>query len=173
MVAEATLIAETIKGTERFYSPVFLVFLKQERGIVDIGLCDGITQHRTYQHMVDALPTAFVTVGSLSAMSALGLTGHVMEPVFLQEQEGRTIGIVVEVASDDDSCISGQKADGIQEVAGGHFETEGEDALRLLYFAMDDLEANPQNLPFLQAVVSNVDGEIADCKDALLHFKVR
>ena len=66
-----------------------------------------------------------------------------------------------------------QKADGIQEVAEGHFETEGEDALRLLYFAMDDLEANPQNLPFLQAVVSNVDGEIADCKDALLHFKVR
>lgn len=66
-----------------------------------------------------------------------------------------------------------REAGGIQEVSEGRFETDGEDALRLIYFAMDDLKANRRNLPFLQTVMSDVDGEMADCKDAFLHFKVR
>ena len=66
-----------------------------------------------------------------------------------------------------------KEAGGIREVSEGHFEKDGEDALRLIYFAMDDLKANRRNLPFLQTVMSDVDGEMADCKDAFLHFKVR
>ncbi len=121
MVAKATLIAETIKGAKRFHSPIFLVFLKQEGGIVDVSLHDGITQHRTYQNMVNTLPTTFVTVGALSAMRALGLMGNVMEPVFLQEQDGWTIGIVVEVACDDNLRISGQEADSLNNTI--HYHT--------------------------------------------------
>ena len=87
MVAEATLIAQAIKGAKGFDSTIFLVFLKKEGSVVDIGLCDGIAQGTRNQHMVNAAPLTFVTVGTHCTMSALGLVGYVMESIFLQEQK--------------------------------------------------------------------------------------
>ncbi len=83
MVAEATLISESYESAEWFYPTVFLVFLEQEGRIVDVGFYNLVAQRLTDQDMVDTLPTAFVAVGTLSAMRALGLMGNVMESVFL------------------------------------------------------------------------------------------
>ena len=78
MVAEATLIAQTIKGAKGFYTTIFLVFLKKKGSVVDVGLRDGIAQGTRNQHMVNAAPLTFVTVGTHCAMSALGLVSHVI-----------------------------------------------------------------------------------------------
>ena len=66
MVAEAALVAVAVIGTEWLDASVLFVFLKQEGGVMDVGLRDGIAQHGAYQHVVDALPTSFVAVGTFT-----------------------------------------------------------------------------------------------------------
>ena len=85
MVAEATLIAIAIIGTEGLDAAVLFVFFKEEGGIVDVGLCDGIAQIRTNEDMVDTLPTAFVAIGALGAMLSSRLLRDIMEAVRFQK----------------------------------------------------------------------------------------
>ena len=85
MVAEAALVAVAIIGAEGFDASVLFVFFKEEGGIVDVGLCDGIAQIRTNEDMVDALPTAFVAVGALGAMLSPRLLRDIMEAVRFQK----------------------------------------------------------------------------------------
>ena len=47
MVAEATLVAVAIIGTEGLDSSVLFVFFQEEGSIVDVGLGNGITEGRT------------------------------------------------------------------------------------------------------------------------------
>ena len=56
MVAEATLVAITIISTEGLDSSVLFVFFKEEGSVVDEGLGNRITENRTDQNVVDALP---------------------------------------------------------------------------------------------------------------------
>ena len=83
MVAEATLIAVAIIGTEGLYATVLFVFFKEEGGVVDVDSIDRIAQSGTNKDMVDALPLAFVAIGTLSPMIALSIAGNVMQAVCL------------------------------------------------------------------------------------------
>ena len=65
MVAEATLIAVAIIGTERLDSSVLFVFFKEEGSVVDIGAIDSSAQSAVNQHMIDALPNAVEIMGTL------------------------------------------------------------------------------------------------------------
>ena len=85
MVAKTTLVAVAIIGAEGFDASVLFVFFKEEGGIVDVGLCDGIAQIRTNEDMVDALPTAFVAIGALGAMLSPRLLRDIMEAVRFQK----------------------------------------------------------------------------------------
>ena len=79
VVAEATLIAVTIIGTEGLDTSVFIVFFKEEGGIVDEGVRNRVAQSSTYEYVVDALPLAFVAIGALGAMGTHSMTGDVMQ----------------------------------------------------------------------------------------------
>ena len=81
VVAEATLVAVAIIGTEGLDSSVLFVFFQKEGGIVNKGLGDGITEGWIDKNMVDALPLAFVAVGATGTMTALGITGNVTQAV--------------------------------------------------------------------------------------------
>ena len=61
--------------------------------------------------MVDALPLARIAVGTLGAMCATGSTADVMQSMLLQKLKRGTIGIVVEVAGDNDLGMRRQLAD--------------------------------------------------------------
>lgn len=78
MVAEATLISESYESTEWFYPTVFLVFLEQEGRIVDVGFYNLVALRLTDQDVVDALPTAFVAVGTLCTMRAFSIASYVV-----------------------------------------------------------------------------------------------
>ena len=83
MVAETSLIAITVIGTEGLDSSVLFVFFEEEGGIVDEGLGNGITENRTNQHVVDALPNAIIAIGALSTMTALGIACNVIQAICL------------------------------------------------------------------------------------------
>ena len=56
VVAETALVAIAVIGTEGFDASVLFVFFKEEGGIVNVGLGNGITEGRTNKDMIDALP---------------------------------------------------------------------------------------------------------------------
>ena len=78
MVAEATLVAVAIIGAEGLDTSVFFVLFKEEWGIIHESLCYLVAQSTTDQHVVDALPAAFVAVGTFGAMSSYGIDGNVI-----------------------------------------------------------------------------------------------
>ena len=78
MVADTTLISETYESAEWFHPTVFLVFLEQEGGIIDVSFYNLVAQHLTDQDVVDALPTAFVAVGTLCTMRAFSIASYVV-----------------------------------------------------------------------------------------------
>ena len=118
MVAKATLIAITIKRTEGFYSSVFFVFFQQERSIVDIGLLDIVQQNRTDKDMVNTLPEALITVGTLSTMSSFDVTSNMMQTILNEILQGRTVRIVIEVSRHNDLGIRGQLTNRSQQALG-------------------------------------------------------
>lgn len=56
VVTEASLITVAIIGAEGLDASVLFVFFKEEGGIVNVGLGNGITEGRTNKDMIDALP---------------------------------------------------------------------------------------------------------------------
>ena len=67
MVAEAALVAVAVEGAEGLDAAVFLVFFKEEGGVVDVGLLDTVEQYRTDEDVVDAAPAALIAVSALHA----------------------------------------------------------------------------------------------------------
>ena len=65
VVAEATLVAVAIIGTEGLDTPILFVFFKEEGSVVDIGAIDSSAQSAVNQHMIDALPNAVEIMGTL------------------------------------------------------------------------------------------------------------
>ena len=113
MVAESTLITITIISTEGFDSSVFFVLLQQKRGIIDKGLRDEIAEHRTNKDVVNTLPLSLIAVRSLSTVTAAYLTSNIDESLLLHILQRRTVGIIVEIAGNNDFCILRQLPDNL------------------------------------------------------------
>ena len=113
MVAESTLITITIISAEGLDSSVFFVLLQQKRSVIDEGLRNEIAQHTTDEDVINTLPLPLVAVRPLSTVTAACLTSNIDESLLLQILQRRTVGIVVEIASNNDFRILRQLPDNL------------------------------------------------------------
>lgn len=105
VVAEAAVVAITDEGAEGLDTSVFFVVFQQKGGIVDEHLRDMVAQSVADQHVVDALPPSLIAVGTLGTMRTAGITRGIVKAVLLHILKRGAVGIVVEIASDNDLIL--------------------------------------------------------------------
>lgn len=79
MVAEAGLIAHTLKGAEGTLATILGVVLEKKRGIVDIDRVNTGRERWRHEHMVDGMPLAMIAIGALDTMESPSLSRNVGE----------------------------------------------------------------------------------------------
>ena len=98
MVAIAGLVAHAVIGAARTVAAIFLFFLKQKQGGMDVGRVHLFIYRTGTQDMVYATPCTFIAVGSLDAVLSTGILGEVAQAVLGEASEQRAIGLIVEIA---------------------------------------------------------------------------
>ena len=107
MVAETALVTEAIEGTEGFVATIDLFLLQEEGGIVDVGPHDARGQQLRDKDVVEGMPVATETVGAAGmSLQALGRTTDVLQSCTLQQEQRGIVGIVIEIACHDGTCLS-------------------------------------------------------------------
>ena len=84
MVAEASLIAVAVIGTEGFHAAIMPIVLQQEGGVIDKRPLDSIEQCCADQHVVDALPAPLITIGTLGTVGAASIPGDIMQALLFK-----------------------------------------------------------------------------------------
>ena len=117
VVAEAVMIAETDVGAAWLHASVLLVFLEQERQVVNPTVKQPAAPAAAYKDMVQTSPLPLILVCAFSAMRALHTLRHVCQSMLRQSDKGAVARIVVEVAGNNDVRIRRHLSQGVNGLA--------------------------------------------------------
>jgi len=116
MIAIARLVSHAVISAPWPKSSVEFLLLKQEERRMDECRVHLIIYIGAYQHMIDTPPLAFVAIGSSYPMAATGILRHITDTMLTDSPEGRSIGIIVEVASHQNTGIRRDRMQGVHRL---------------------------------------------------------
>ena len=85
---------------------VFFIVLKGLGKVEYVAVVEMRQQAVAHEDMVEAGPAATMLIGAFGTMTASCVTADIMKVVGIEALDGFPIGIVVEIASDDDVSIT-------------------------------------------------------------------